>query len=123
MKITWKIDNSKIVSEADKRKINKVYVYEDVARYNEKGIEKVILFDGSVQSAEEGSLSTDARFEHSGMQESILHIYLYAESKEVGHVSFENPINGFRSININRSGSDPSPDLWLGGITYKVFEF
>lgn len=123
LKITWKIDNSKIVSEADKRKINKVYVYEDVARYNEKGIEKVILFDGSVQSAEEGSLSTDARFEHSGMQESILHIYLYAESKEVGHVSFENPINGFRSININRSGSDPSPDLWLGGITYKVFEF
>ena len=123
LKITWKIDNSEISSESDKRKINKVYIYEDVVRYNEKGIEKIILFDGSVPSAEEGSMDTVTKFEYAGSAESILHVYLYAENGEVGYISFKNPINGFRSININSSYSSLSPDLWLGGITYEVFEF
>ncbi|MCL5772526.1 MAG: hypothetical protein M1479_09700 [Actinobacteria bacterium] len=116
-------NNSEIVSEANKRKINKVYIYEDVVRYNENGIEKIILFEGSVPGTEEGSLDTNTKFEHSGSQESILHVYVYAENGEVGHISFENPVNGFRSINIDSGGSGLGPDLWLGGITYEVFEF
>jgi hypothetical protein len=123
LKISWKIDNSEISSESDKRKINKIYIYEDVVRYNDKGIDKIILFDGSVPSAEEGSMDTVTKFEYAGSEESILHVYLYAENGEVGHISFENPVNGFRSINIYSGNSSSSPDLWLGGIAYEVFEF
>ena len=123
LKITWKIDNSDINLESEKRKINKIYIYEDVVRYNDKGVEKVIIFDGNVLSAEEGSVNADCKFEHAGSEESILHVYVYAERGEAGHISFANPINGFRSINISQDNSNSNPDSWLGGITYEVFEF
>jgi len=123
LKITWKVDNNNVNSEAEKRKINKVYIYEDVVRYNDKGIEKIILFDSNILSTEEGSIDTSCKFEHAGSEESILHVYVYAESGEAGHISFANPINGFRSINISPDNSNLNPDLWLGGITYEIFEF
>jgi len=123
LKITWEIDNNEIALEADKRKINKIYIYEDVVRYNDKGIDKIILFDGSVPSAEEGSMDIVTKFDYAGSEESLLHVYLYAENGEVGHISFINPINGFRSINIDQGGTGTNPDVWLGGIVYEVFEF
>ncbi|MHB1442689.1 MAG: hypothetical protein ACYCXO_08060, partial [Candidatus Humimicrobiaceae bacterium] len=121
--ITWEIDNSEIVLEADKRKINRIYIYEDVARYNDDGTDKVIIYDGTVTAAEEGSMDVDVKFDYAGSEESLLHVYLYAENGEVGHISFMNPINGFRSINIEQGGTGTNPDVWLGGIVYEIFEF
>jgi hypothetical protein len=123
LKITWKVDNSLISIEEDKRKINRVYIYEDVARYNDNGIDKVIIYDGNVTSAEEGSQDVEVKFDYAGSEDSLLHVYLYAENGEVGHISFINPINGFRSINIDQGGTETNPDVWLGGIVYEIFEF
>ena len=121
--ITWKIDNSLITAGEDKRKINRIYIYEDVIRYSDKGIDKVIIYDGDVAASEEGTLDFEVKFDYAGSEESMLHVYLYAENGEVGHISFPNPINGFRSINIEQGGTNTNPDLWLGGIVYEVFKF
>ena len=123
LKINWKVDNSLIGFGEEKRKINRIYIYEDVIRYNDKGIDKVIIYDGTFIAAEEGSLDFEVKFDYAGSEESLLHVYLYAENGETGHISFQNPINGFRSININQGGTETNPDVWLGGIVYEIFEF
>ena len=123
LKINWKVDNSLIGFGEEKRKINRIYIYEDVMRYNDKGIDKVIIYDGTFIAAEEGSLDFEVKFDYAGSEESLLHVYLYAENGETGHISFQNPINGFRSININQGGTGTNPDVWLGGIVYEIFEF
>jgi hypothetical protein len=123
LKINWKVDNSFTGEGEIKRKISRIYIYEDVLRYNEKGIEKVTIFDGSVPPAEEGSIDVEARFDYAGTEESLIHIYLYADTGETGHVSFANPVNGFRSINISQDGTSTNPDSWLGGIVNETFKF
>ena len=121
--VSWKVDNNGIILESEKRKIDRVYIYEDVSRYDNKGIDKVIIYEGSVDNSEEGSLETVVKFEYAGSEESMIHVYLYAEHGEVGHISFINPVNGFRSINIEKGGTNTNPDVWLGGIVYEIFEF
>ncbi|MHB1347729.1 MAG: hypothetical protein ACYCXK_09585 [Candidatus Humimicrobiaceae bacterium] len=123
LEISWKVDNSLINTEEDKRKISRVYVYEDVVRYDNKGIEKVIIYESNIASLEEGSIDAKVKFDYAGNEESLLHVYLYAENGEAGHIFFINPVNGFRSINLEPGGTGTNPDLWLGGIIYEVFEF
>jgi hypothetical protein len=123
LNITWKVDNSLVSFEEDKRRITRIYIYEDVIRYNEKGIDKVIIYDDTFAAAEEGSLDVEVKFDYAGSEESLLHVYLYSENDEAGHIFFINPINGFRSINIDKGGTNTEPDVWLGGITYEVFKF
>ncbi|GAH14297.1 unnamed protein product, partial [marine sediment metagenome] len=63
------------------------------------------------------------KFEHSGSEDSILHIYLYGENGESAHIFFDNPINGYRSINIGLEGSSSDANTWLGGNSYGTIQF
>ncbi len=123
LKIAWEIDNSNSQTEKDKKRINRVYVYEDVVRYNGEGVERVEIFNNNVSSSESGYIEAFTKFEHGGSPESILHIYLYSENGEIAHVSFSNPINGFRSINIHNDSTKDNSDIWLEGILNEEYEF
>src|SRR3972149_3610355 len=123
LNIGWKVDNS-YLSEGEKEKeIVRINIYQEINRYNNKGIEKVIVFNGNVPSSAEGSINTITKFNYSGGEESILHIYLYTQSGESTHIYFNNPINGFRSINLMPKGSNSNANTWLGGNSYGEIEF
>ena len=123
LKITWKIDNNNVSEDEQIKKINKVYIYEDVIRYGEKGIDKVEIFNEMVNPSEEGSVSAIAKFNYGGNEESLIHIYVYSEGGQTGHISFSNPINSFISINLFDQADENNEYIWLGGITYETFEF
>jgi len=123
LNIRWKVDNSDLSEGKEEKKIVRVHVYEDVCRFNNNGVERVIIFDGDVAPSAEGNIDTLTKFEYSGSEESLLHIYLFAQNGESAHVSFKNPINGFRSINLKPEGSGTDANKWLGGIRYEELEF
>jgi hypothetical protein len=121
--ISWEVDNSNLSEGEEEKEIVRIYVYQDVCRFGNKGIERVIIFNENVSPSVEGSINTISKFEHSGTEESILHIYLYAQSGESAHIYFNNPINGFRSINLMPEGSSSDANTWLGGNNYGKIEF
>lgn len=121
--ISWEVDNSNLSEGEEKKKIARLYIYEDICRFDDKGIERVIIFDKDVTPSVEGSINTLTKFEYSGSEESILHIYLFAQNGESAHISFSNPVNGFRSINLKQEGTSMDANAWLGGISYEKFEF
>ena len=121
--ISWKVDTSNLSEGEEEKKIVRLYIYEDVFRFDDKGIEKVIIFDKNVPPSVEGNINTITKFEYSGSEESLLHIYLFAQSGESAHIYFSNPVNGFRSINLMPEGSGTDANIWLGGISHERFEF
>ncbi len=123
LNISWKVDNSNLSVGEEEKKIARLYVYEDIYRFNNNGVQRVIIFDGDVAPASEGGIDTLTKFEYSGSKESMLHIYLFAQNGESAHINFSNPVNGFRSINVKQEGSDLNASKWLGGISYEEFEF
>lgn len=123
LKITWKIDNSTITENEQKRKISRIYVYEDIVRYGDNGIETVCIFDENVNPSEEGTVFTQTKFNYGGNEESQLHIYVYSENGETGHISFSNPVNSFKSINLYEKIGEDNEHIWLGGMTKEVFGF
>jgi len=123
LKITWEINNVDTQDNEQFKKINKVYVFEEVVRYSNKGIEKVNIFQEDVLPSAKGSIFTTTMFDYGGNEESTLYIYVYSENGEVGYVSFPNPVNSFRSINLYNQTIADNENIWLGGITYETFEF
>jgi len=123
LKVKWKLDNSKLLPGEDEKKISYIYIYEEVCRYKSRGIEKVTIFKGNIPPSSEGNLNTVTKFEHSGSEGSMLHIYLYGENGESAHIYFYNPINGYRSINIGLVGSSSDANTWLGGNSYGTIQF
>ena len=122
MKISWKIDNTGF-QENEKKKINRIYIYEDLVRYGNNEVEKIEIINLRLNPSEIGAIETQTKFEHSGNEESIIHIYVYSETGETGHVCFKNPVNGFRSINLGVKSSNQNSQIWLGGIKNEIFEF
>ncbi len=118
LKVSWEIDNSQNKVGEENKKIVKAYIYEDVVRYKNKGIDKVIIFNSEVKESESGSITTVTKFDYAGSVESILHIYLFSQDGQTIHVYFNNPINGFRSINIDYVGTNSDADGWFGGNNY-----
>ena len=123
LNVSWKVDNSELLEGEEEKKIIRIYIYQDICRFNNNGVEKVTIFNGNVTPSVEGSINTITKFDYSGSEESILHIYLYAQNGESAHVYFNNPINGFRSINLSSEGSSSDANTWLGGNNYVKFEF
>jgi len=123
LNVSWKVDNSNLSEGEEEKEIVRIYIYQDICRFNNKGVEKVTIFNGNVPPSVEGSINTITKFDYSGNEESILHIYLYAQNGESAHVYFSNPINGFRSINLMSEGSNSDANTWLGGNNYGKFEF
>ncbi|MBN2073256.1 MAG: hypothetical protein JW770_04860 [Actinobacteria bacterium] len=123
LNISWKVDNSMLLPDEEEKVITGLYVYEDVFRYKNMGTEKVVIFESSVEPSEEGSISSTIKFDHSGNEDSILHIYLFAEGGEKAHVYFSNPVNGFRSVNLSPAGSSSDANKWLGGNSTGKVEF
>ena len=123
LNVSWKVDNSNLFEGEEEKEIVRIYIYQDIYRYDNKGIEKVTIFNGNVTPSVEGSINTITKFDYSGNEESILHIYLYAQNGESAYIYFNNPINGFRSINLSSEGSSSDANTWLGGNNYVKFEF
>lgn len=123
LKVTWKIDNSNINENDQVKEINKVYIYEDVIRYGDNGIDKVEIFNEKVDPSEKGTVAAIVNFNYGGNEESMLHIYVYSESGQTGHVSFPNPINSCMSINLYEQAGENNEYIWLGGIINETFEF
>ncbi|MFZ3085668.1 MAG: hypothetical protein WA097_03360, partial [Candidatus Hydromicrobium sp.] len=123
LNVSWKVDNSNLSEGEEEKEIVRIYIYQDICRFNNKGVEKVTIFNGNVTPSVEGNISTITKFDYSGTEESILHIYLYAQNGESAHIYFSNPINGFRSINLMSEGSNSDANTWLGGNNYVKFEF
>jgi len=123
LNVSWKVDNSNLSEGEEEKEIVRIYIYQDICRFNNNGVEKVTIFNGNVTPSVEGSINTITKFDYSGNEESILHIYLYAQNGESAHVYFSNPINGFRSINLMSEGSNSDANTWLGGNNYGKFEF
>ena len=123
LNVSWKVDNSNLSEGEEEKEIVRIYIYQDICRFNNKGVEKVTIFNGNVTPSVEGSINTITKFDYSGTEESILHIYLYAQNGESAHIYFSNPINGFRSINLMSEGSNSDANTWLGGNNYVKFEF
>ncbi len=113
LEVKWDIENGKI---------EKVKVYEDLHRFDEKGIERIDICNKHLDPKQKGSISSNVKFENAGSEESKLHIYLYSSDGRVAHVYFSNPINGFRSINIKEDGIDKDADEWLGGNNFGEIE-
>jgi len=123
LNISWNVNNSELAEGEEEKEIVRVYIYQDIYRFNDKGIEKAIIYDEEISPSAEGSINTITKFDYSGSEESILHIYLCAQSGESAHIYFSNPINGFRSINLDSQGSNSDANKWLGGNNYGKIEF
>jgi hypothetical protein len=123
LKISWRIDNSHNLEEEEDKEITMLKVYQDVVRYNDMGVDRVDIFSGKVNQSAEGSISTVTRFDHSGTEESTLYIYLYSQFGHVAYVKFQNPINGFISINLNDKNAASNREIWLGGSLYEILHF
>jgi hypothetical protein len=123
LKISWEIDNSLIKEGEEAKKIARAYIYEEVVRYKNKGIDKVEIFNGAVNESSSGSIETFTKFNFAGSEDSILHIYLFSQDDQTVHIYFNNPVNGFRSINIDYDGTNTNADKWLGGNNYGEVSF
>ncbi|MBN1298932.1 MAG: hypothetical protein JW997_04525 [Actinobacteria bacterium] len=113
--IMWEIDNSERQKDEELKKIGRLYIYQETIRYKDKGIIKTVIFDKAVSPSEKGSIETFTRFDYAGNEKSTLHIYLYAQSGEVVHAYFSNPVNGYRSINIGYNGTSNKAESFSGG--------
>ncbi len=123
LKISWELDNSMLAEGQEPIHITGIYIYEEVHRYRDRGIEEVLIYNGHVRASEEGDLETFSKFDFAGSDESILHIYLYAEDGQSVHAYFSNPVNGYRSINMTEKGTESGPERWLGGNEYGEISF
>jgi len=99
------------------KKITGAHIYQETKRYNGRGLEKTEIYGGQVAPSEAGSIGISALFDFAGDIDSILHIFLYSAEGNLIHVYFSNPVNGFRSINIDQEGTGKDADRWLGGNT------
>jgi hypothetical protein len=123
LKVSWKLFNPETGMPDVINKIDRVYIYEEVYRYKEKGTNKVEIFNSQVLESSQGSVEATATFDFAGGIESILHVYLYSTGGAVAHVYFSNPINGYRSINIKKEGTVSDANEWLGGNDFGKVEF
>jgi len=112
--IDWEVENGEI---------NKVYVYQDVNRYNNKGIERIDIYNKNINPSSHGSISATVKFDYAGDQESKIHVFLYGTNDDVAHIYFSNPVNGYRSINLSSDGTESNPDQWLGGNNFGEIKF
>ena len=123
LKISWEIDNSLVLEGEEEKEIVRVHVYEDILRFDDKGTERVLIFNSNVTPSQAGSIETVTKFDYSGSEDSMVHIYLYSQNDERAHIYFSNPINGFRSINLGDGGSSSDANKWLGGNSYGKIKF
>lgn len=123
LKVAWTIDNTQLLPGEEEKEIVRIIIYEDLIRYKDKGIERVEMIDRSIQPSKQGSIETKTYFDYSGTEESLVHIFLYAQNGECAHIYFYNPINGYRSINLGSGGSDKDANIWLGGNDFGRIEF
>jgi len=123
LKVSWKLFDPETGMTDTINKINRLYIYEEVFRYSEKGINKVEILNGEVSESSQGSVTAKVKFDYAGGTESILHIYLYSTIGASAHIYFSNPINGYRSINIKKEGTASDANKWLGGNDFGKVEF
>ena len=121
--VNWEIDNSMLPEGEPEKKISKVHIYQETVRYKDRGSAMTVIKNSNISPAAIGQVEAFSSFDYAGSDQSILHIYLHALSGEVVHVYFNNPINGFRSINIKYSGTSSSPEEFLGGNYYGEVTF
>ena len=123
LKLGWIVDNSELLAGEEEKEIVRVLVYQDVVRFRNRGTERVDIIDEHIAPSKEGSMETEVYFDHAGSEESLVHIYLYAQNGECAHIYFDNPVNGYRSINLGSYGSDSDAVDWLGGQYFGKIEF
>ena len=123
LKLSWVVDNSRLLAGEEEKEIVRVYVYQEVVRFRNRGTERVDIIDENIASSKEGNIEAEAYYDHAGSEESMVHIYLYAQNGESAHIYFNNPINGYRSINLGSDGSDSDAVSWLGGQSFGKIEF
>jgi hypothetical protein len=123
LKLSWVVDNSGLLAGEEEKEIVRVYVYQDVVRFRNRGTEKVDIIDVNIAPSKEGSIETEVYYDHAGSEESMVHVYLYARNGESAHIYFNNPVNGYRSINLGSDGSDSDAVSWLGGQYFGKIEF
>jgi hypothetical protein len=123
LRVDWEIDSAGLLSGQVPKKIISANIFQEVTRYKNRGIDKVVIYNGNVNPSAEGFISTFTLFNFAGNEDSILHIFLYAEGGQIIHVYFSNPVNGFKSININLQGTSSDPERWLGGNNYGEIMF
>ncbi|MDZ7837503.1 MAG: hypothetical protein U5N58_05895 [Actinomycetota bacterium] len=68
IRINWSTENGLI---------RKIYVYQTVNRYNNKGKEVVEIYDKNINVSSSGTISTSVKFDHAGDENSKVHIFLY----------------------------------------------
>lgn len=123
IKVSWKLFNPETGVPDTTNKIGRLYIYEEVCRYKDKGIDKVEIFNSQIPESFQGSVEATIKFDFAGNMESILHIYLYSTTGASAHVYFSNPVNGYRSINIKKEGTTSNANEWLGGNDFGKVEF
>jgi len=123
LQISWQIDNSALEPGIKPAQFSRAYIYQELIRFSGRGTEKIIIFDKNTGPSQQGSINASAVFDYAGSSESILHIYLYTDDNRSVHAYFENPVNGYRSINLGSGGTSSGPEVWLGGNTYGEAEF
>ncbi len=123
LKLSWVVDNSGLLVGEEEKEIVRIYVYQDVIRFKNRGTERVDILDENISPSKGGSIETEVYYDHAGSEESMVHIYLYAQNGEGAHIYFNNPVNGYRSINLGSDGSDADAVSWLGGQSFGKIEF
>ncbi len=123
LKVSWVLDNTQLLPGEEEKEITRIVIYEDVIRYNKKGTDRVEIMDKSISPSKQGSVESISYFDYSGTEESLVHILLYAQNGECAHIYFNNPINGYRSINLGSGGTDNDANKWLGGNFFGKIEF
>ncbi len=123
LKLSWVVDNSVLLVGEEEKEIVRIYVYQDVIRFKNRGTERVDILDENIAPSKNGSIETEVYYDHSGSEESMVHIYLYAQNGEGTHIYFSNPVNGYKSINLGSGGSNSDAVSWLGGQYFGKIEF
>ncbi len=123
LRIDWEVDSSGLLPGQVPEKIVSANIFQEVVRYKNKGTDKVVIYNGSVSPTSTGFIDTFTLFDFAGNEDSILHIFLRSEGGQAIHVYFSNPVNGFKSINIDLKGTSSDPDKWLGGNSYGEIMF
>ena len=123
LKFSWVVDNSGLLVGEEEKEIVRVFAYQDIVRFGDRGTERVDIISEYVTPSKEGSIEAEVHFDHAGSEESMVHIYLYAQNGECAHIYFNNPVNGYRSINLGSSGSGSDAVNWLGGQYFGKIEF
>ena len=95
LRVDWEVDTAGLLPGQVPKKIISANIFQDVTRYKNKGIDKVVIYNGNVSPASTGFISTFTLFNFAGNEDSILHIFLHAEGGQVIHVYFSNPSQWF----------------------------